>query len=102
MNRVLSVVALAAFASSLFFWMTDPIVPRIAADLNVDVHSVALLGTAFALPWALMQPILGPLGDLLGKTRVIVASLSVLIVMALAGAAAPDFKFLMASRILSG
>jgi DHA1 family inner membrane transport protein len=102
MNRVLFAVGLAAFASSLFLRMTDPIVPPIATDLGVDVHQVALLGTAFALPWALMQPVLGPLGDLVGKTRVITVSLAVLIVTALAGAFAPDFRFLLASRILSG
>ncbi len=102
MNRVLAAVALAAFASSLFLRMTDPIVPRIASDLGVDVHRVALLGTAFALPWAMMQPVLGPLGDLVGKTRVITASLAVLIVTALAGAVAPNFQFLLGSRIFSG
>lgn len=102
MNRVLTAVALAAFASSLFLRMADPIVPRIAADLGVEVQQVALLGTAFALPWAMMQPILGPLGDLVGKTRVITASLAMLVLTALAGAAAPDFTFLIGSRVLSG
>ena len=34
--------------------------------------TIALLATAFALPYALIQPILGPVGDALGKRRIIV------------------------------
>ena len=65
MTQFLIVIAGISFAASLFVRMTDPMVPLIAADLGVDVQAAALLGTAFALPWAIMQPVLGPLGDLL-------------------------------------
>jgi predicted MFS family arabinose efflux permease len=102
MTRFLFVIAGISFASSLFVRMTDPIVPQIAADLFVSVQTAAMLGTAFALPWALMQPVLGPLGDLLGKTRVITACLAVLVVSAVIGAFAPNFPVLLASRIIAG
>jgi predicted MFS family arabinose efflux permease len=82
--------------------MTDPIVPQIAADLAVDVQLAAMLGTAFALPWALMQPILGPIADLVGKTRVITICVAILGVTALIGALAPNFSVLLASRIVAG
>lgn len=102
MNRVLAVVAFASFASALFARITDPLVPAIALDLDVDVKSAALLGTAFALPWAVMQPVLGPLGDLLGKTRVITACLAVLIVSSAIGALSTSFSTLLISRIIAG
>jgi predicted MFS family arabinose efflux permease len=102
LTRFLLVIAGISFSSSLFIRMTDPIVPQIAADMAVDVQTVALLGTAFALPWALMQPILGPLGDLVGKTRVITTCVAILVVSAAIGAFAPNFTVLMASRILAG
>ena len=102
MTRFLFVIAGISFASSLFVRMTDPIVPRIAADLSVDVELAAMLGTAFALPWALTQPILGPLADLVGKTRVITICVAILGVSALIGAFAPNFSVLLASRIVAG
>jgi len=41
----------------------------IAGDLAVDVRTAALLSSAFTLPYALVQPVLGVTGDLIGKTR---------------------------------
>ena len=102
MTRILLVIAFASFAAALFARMTDPMVPQIAADLAVDPHSVALLGTAFALPWALVQLVLGPVGDLVGKTRVITVCLVILVVSAVIGAFATSFPVLLASRILAG
>jgi MFS transporter, DHA1 family, inner membrane transport protein len=102
MTRFLFVIAGISFASSLFVRMTDPIVPQIAADLGVDVQLPAMLGTAFALPWALMQPILGPVADLVGKTRVITICVAILGISALIGAFAPNFSVLLVSRIVAG
>jgi predicted MFS family arabinose efflux permease len=102
MTQFLIVIAGISFAASLFVRMTDPMVPLIAADLGVDVQAAALLGTAFALPWALMQPVLGPLGDLLGKTRVITTCVIILGLSAVVGALAPNFQVLLISRIIAG
>jgi MFS transporter, DHA1 family, inner membrane transport protein len=102
MNPVLMVIAFAAFAAALFARMTDPMVPQIAADLAVDPHSVALLGTAFALPWALIQLVLGPVADLVGKTRVIMVCLVILTASAVIGAFATSFPILLTSRIIAG
>jgi predicted MFS family arabinose efflux permease len=102
MSRVLAVVAFASFMSSLFIRLTDPLVPQVATDFAVAPETAALLSTAFALPWALVQPLLGPVGDLVGKTRVILACLFILLVGAIVGALATSFPLLMASRIISG
>jgi Arabinose efflux permease len=90
------------FSSSLFFRAVDPIIPQIAADLSQPVETVALLATAFALPYALMQPVLGAMGDVLGKTRTMFACLVVVTVSTFAGAFAWNLSVLMASRIVSG
>ena len=57
------------FASTLFSRAVDPIVPKIAADLAVDVKTAALLSSAFTFPYALTQPALGTIADFFGKTR---------------------------------
>lgn len=101
MSPVMIVVAFASFVSSLFIRLTDPLVPQVAADFAVDPRTAALLGTAFALPWALVQPLLGPVGDLVRETRVILACMCILLTGAAVGALATSFPVLMASRIIS-
>jgi predicted MFS family arabinose efflux permease len=99
---ILIVLALAGFASALSVRIFDPLVPAVARDFAADPKSVALLATAFALPYAIGQPILGPLGDALGKARIIQACLVVLAVALAACALAPDLDTLFAARVLSG
>ena len=101
-TRILTTVWLAVFSTSLFFRAVDPIIPQIAADLKVPVGSVALLATAFALPYALMQPALGALADVIGKTRMMFACLVLVTISTFAGAFAYDLPTLMATRIISG
>jgi MFS family permease len=83
MNRVLTIVGLIAFATSLFTRAVDPIIPPIAHDLAVEPARVALLSTAFALPFAFVQPILGPIADMFGKPRIMLTCLVIVIGMAL-------------------
>src|SRR5438874_5767725 len=101
-RRVLAGVSTVAFATSLFSRAIDPIIPPIAADLGVAPEKVALLSTAFSLPFALIQPVLGPLADGFGKTRVMTVCLLVLVATAAIGATATSFSVLAASRMLAG
>src|ERR1051326_6341797 len=70
-SRVLGLSMLAVFATTLFVRAVDPVIPRIADHFAMDPHTVALLATAFSLPYAIMQPVLGGLADAWGKTRLI-------------------------------
>ena len=72
-------LSLIGFITALASRATDPIIPPIAHDIQVDPNAVALLTTAFALPFALVQPVLGPVGDMVGKVRVMIACLAVTI-----------------------
>ncbi|MGA2126560.1 MAG: MFS transporter [Xanthobacteraceae bacterium] len=101
-RRVLNVVSLIAFATALFTRAVDPIVPPIARDLAVPPATVALLSTAFALPFALIQPLLGPIADMVGKTRIMLLCLSVLLVAATIAAVATSFPALLVTRIVAG
>ncbi len=101
-KRILAITALGNFASSLFMRAIDPMIPQVALDLQRDPATVALLTTAFALPYAALQPVLGPLADMFGKTRLMTICIGVLVVNALIGAAAPNFEVLLATRIATG
>jgi predicted MFS family arabinose efflux permease len=101
-RRVLALSMLAVFATTLFMRAVDPMIPQIAGDFVVDPHTVALLATAFSLPYAIMQPVLGGLADAFGKTRLMTWSLVVLVAAAAVGAAAPNITVLFGSRVISG
>src|ERR1700732_3124225 len=101
-QRVLGLSMLAVFATTMFFRAVDPVVPQIADYFVIDSHTVALLATAFSLPYAIMQPVLGGLADAFGKTRLMTWSLLALVVSAAIGAFAQSFSVLLVSRVISG
>ncbi|MFZ0526702.1 MAG: MFS transporter [Xanthobacteraceae bacterium] len=90
------------FASTLFSRAVDPVIPRIAADIGVDIKTAALLSTAFTLPYAIMQPALGTIGDFFGKTRLMNVSLMVVALTTLVCAFASNFTLLVAMRVVAG
>jgi predicted MFS family arabinose efflux permease len=102
MMFVLNVVASVIFAGALNTRIVDPVVPQIALDLAVAPATAALLSTAFAVPYALMQPVLGAMADTFGKGRMMVACLIVMTTAAAAGSIATDFTVLLVSRAVSG
>ena len=102
MNRELAIIALIVFVTSLFTRSVDPVVPLIADGMVVQVGTAALLSTAFALPYALIQPVLGALGDMMSKTRLMSICLAILVLSAFASATAPNFTILMLSRVVAG
>src|SRR4051794_12466914 len=95
-------LSLIGFIVALASRATDPIIPPIAHDIQVDPNAVALLTTAFALPFALVQPILGPVGDMVGKVRVMIACLAVTILAMVASGLATNFTVLLVARIVAG
>ena len=96
------VFAACAFASGFALRLVDPIVLPVATYFGVSAAASAMLNTAYALPYAIAQPFLGPLGDRFGKARCIQVCVAGLAVMLAAGAFATSFAFLIATRILAG
>jgi len=96
------VFAACAFASGFALRLADPIVLPVAAHFAVTPTVAALLNTAYALPYALAQPFLGPIGDRFGKPRCIQVCVAGLALMLALGAFAPTFALLMATRVGAG
>ncbi|UPY36429.1 MFS transporter [Sediminicoccus sp. KRV36] len=101
-NALVMTFALAGFASAFATRLTDPLVAVIALDFVADPARVALLASCFALPYALVQPVLGPVADALGKRRIIAFSLAFQAVFLMASALAPSLLLLMLLRVLTG
>lgn len=102
MSRVLNLMAFVVFATSLFMRSADPVIPQIATGLDVAPSTAALLTTAFTLPYALVQPLMGALADTFSKTRLMTVCLLILGLASVAGGFAPTFEILIASRVVAG
>ena len=93
---------MVVFAQTLFTRAVDPVIPKIALDLAIEVQTAALLSTAFTFPYALVQPVLGVTADFLGKTRLMNVCVFVVAASSLVCAFADSFTLLVAMRIVSG
>ena len=102
MNRLVLIFGLGGFAQALSSRVLDPLVPMVAGAFALPVDTVALIATAYALPYALIQPVLGPVGDAFGKRRIIIGCLVSLVVALAACAMAPTIETLFVARIASG
>jgi predicted MFS family arabinose efflux permease len=102
MNSLSLVFTVCAFASGFGMRVIDPLILPIAQHFVVTPATAALLTTGFALPYALSQPFLGPLGDRFGKVRCVRWCVTVMAVVLLLGAVAPTFGTLLASRLVAG
>ncbi len=102
MSPVINLMAFVAFATSLFMRSVDPVIPQIAHGLNVTPTTAALLSTGFTLPYALIQPVLGALADMLSKTRLIIGCMLILGVTTILSGLALNFEMMMGLRIVAG
>lgn len=101
-RNLILILSASGFASTFSSRAIEPMVGIIARDLSSAPQTIALLSAAFALPYAFVQPVLGPIGDALGKERIMKVALSLLF-LALAGSVfAPNAATLFGLRILAG
>jgi predicted MFS family arabinose efflux permease len=60
------------------------------------------LSTAFTLPYALVQPVLGAMADMFSKARLMLLCLLIVALATLACAFAPSFELLVVARMMAG
>lgn len=72
----LLILGAAAFMVASDARVIDPLLKTIAADFNSPLTKVSLAVSAYALPYGLFQLVFGPLGDRLGKVRVMAIAFS--------------------------
>jgi DHA1 family inner membrane transport protein len=96
------VLCFAAFAGSISYRSFDPIITTVASDFSISVQQAALLVSAYGLPYAAMQPVLGPVGDAYSKARLIKICLAITTISTAIASVAPNYVTLMVSRIIAG
>jgi MFS transporter, DHA1 family, inner membrane transport protein len=96
------VFAACAFASSFSLRLIDPLILPVASHFGVATTTAALLSPAYALPYAISQPFLGPISDRFGRMSCMRVCMAGLAATLLFGAVAPTFEAVFASRVLAG
>jgi MFS transporter, YNFM family, putative membrane transport protein len=98
----MALLAVATFSATANLRVSDSLLPQVALEYGTTVGTAAIIITAFSLAFGFFQVCYGPVGDRLGKYRVICA---VCFASALATGACglmPTLHTLAAGRFLSG
>jgi MFS family permease len=99
---VVGVLAACGLAVSLMQTLVVPLLPRYPQLLNASTSTVTWLVTATLVAGAVCAPMLGRLGDMYGKRRMLVVALGLVTVGSTLGALAPDVTTLIVARALQG
>ncbi|MET0732644.1 MAG: MFS transporter [Casimicrobiaceae bacterium] len=95
-------LSIAAFGAAAGTRVTDPMLPVLARDFGVGIGTAASVVTMFTAAYGVFQLVYGPVGDRLGKYRVIAWACAVSALTTLACALAPTFTLLVLARFLAG
>jgi len=103
-NYVLTfaVLATAALAFSLLQSLIIPAIPELEHTLHTSESAASWLLTAYLLSAAIATPILGRVGDMVGKERVIVAVLVALSLGSLISGLATTLPVMLVGRVVQG
>ncbi|HWS39272.1 MAG TPA: MFS transporter [Actinoplanes sp.] len=95
-------LALGGLAFAVLQSLVSPALSTIGRELQVSTSDVSWIVTAYLLSASVMTPILGRLGDMVGKRRMLIIVLSILAVGAVVSALATNLTVLIIGRILQG
>jgi YNFM family putative membrane transporter len=95
-------VAFAAVGAFLHLYAPQAVLPMMAREYGVGAADASLIITAGTLAVAATAPFTGALSDVLGRKRVIVAAMALLIIPATMTALAPSFHQLVFWRFVHG
>lgn len=96
------VLCVAVSSFSLLQSMVNPVLPTIQAALDTDQRTVTWLLTAYLVSASVFTPIIGRIGDKVGKERMLVFTLGALAVGSLIAALAPTIGVLIFARVVQG
>ncbi|MBL7500038.1 MFS transporter [Frankia sp. CNm7] len=82
--------------------MMIPLLPTLPAELDTSITSVEWLLTSTMLVAAVAVPVLGRLGDMFGKRRLLLVALSALVVGSLIAALTDDIRLMILARAVHG
>ncbi|AKA49507.1 permease [uncultured archaeon] len=82
--------------------MLTPSLPSIAGDFHVTISQVSLVLSTYLVGGVAFTPIVGKLGDIYGKKKVLTAILFIYLAAVFVTGFSPNFTFMVVSRTIQG
>lgn len=101
-TAIIAYLSLGGLSFAVLQSLVAPALGTIGKDLGVATSDASWVLTAYLLSASVLTPILGRLGDMVGKRKVLIVVLSLLLVGAVLAALAPNLTVLIIGRILQG
>jgi EmrB/QacA subfamily drug resistance transporter len=101
-NVTLAVLAIGGISYALLQSLVAPALPDIQRELHTSQSAVAWVLTGYLLSASVATPIVGRLGDIHGKERVLMITLTILAAGTLISAVASSITLMVAGRIVQG
>src|SRR5579862_144499 len=101
-NALLAVLAFAGTVFAMMQSLVIPALPRIQVSLGTSADGAAWISTAYLLSACILTPVIGRLGELFGKRRMMLASLATFAAGTLVCAVAGNLAELVAGRVIQG
>ncbi|MEU2599296.1 MFS transporter [Streptomyces hirsutus] len=96
------VLILSAMAFSSLQSLLVPVLAHIEHTFHTDQRTVVWVLTAYLLSASILTPVLGRVGDMVGKRRMLVVTLVALTLGSALAALAPSVGWLIAARVVQG
>ncbi len=101
-TRAIALLAVAGFASQAMVRVADSILPQIAADFGVTIGAASIVVSTYAVMHGSMQLVTGPVGDRIGKYRVIAVATAFCSLLVFACGLTSSLTLLTLARVGSG
>ncbi|KQO93793.1 MFS transporter [Leifsonia sp. Leaf264] len=101
-TAIILFLSLGGLSFAVLQSLVAPALGTIGSDLGVETADASWVLTAYLLSAAVLTPILGRLGDMVGKRKVIIVVLALLLVGTVLAALAPSLGVLIVARVLQG
>ncbi len=101
-ERTVWLLGIGNFAASASLRATDPLLVKLSEDFAVTAGAAAVATVAFFMAYGTFQLVHGPLGDRLGKVRMIAFYAAFAAAASLGCALAPSMDALVAARFVAG
>lgn len=101
-GAIVAVLSLTGIVVSLMQTLVIPIIPKLPEYLNAPASDTAWVITATLLAAAVATPMVGRLGDMFGKRRLLLISVVVMIIGSVVGALSTSVLHMIVGRTLQG
>src|SRR4051794_21996749 len=99
---IYAVLTAGAATYGLLQSLALPVLPTIQHELHTDQNTVTWVLTAYLLAAAVFTPILGRVGDMVGKRPMMLVSIAGLAVGSLLAAVATSMTLMIVGRVIQG